>query len=101
MKILFSLLTIVLFACNSQQQDGPGHVHILPDTTTTMTPAANAEKLYAGVKFDNKYDLSCGMPLTAGVADTAHYKGKVYGFCSAECKEDFKKNADSLVLKAK
>jgi YHS domain-containing protein len=41
---------------------------------------------------DNKIDLSCGMPLTAGIEDTCHYNGKVYGFCSKECKDAFVKN---------
>jgi YHS domain-containing protein len=31
------------------------------------------------------------MPASAGIADTAHYKGKVYGFCSKECKDEFEK----------
>ncbi|MGG9964776.1 YHS domain-containing protein [Ferruginibacter sp. SUN106] len=50
--------------------------------------------------FASPKDLSCGMPISAGVSDTATYKGKLYGFCSAECKEDFLKNAEAL-LKAK
>ncbi len=41
---------------------------------------------YKDVKLDNTKDLFCGMALKAGVGDTAHYKGKVYGFCSKECK---------------
>jgi YHS domain-containing protein len=41
---------------------------------------------------DNKKDPSCGMPLTAGLEDTVHYNGKVYGFCSEECKNQFLKN---------
>jgi YHS domain-containing protein len=38
---------------------------------------------------DSKKDFVCGMPVSAGIADTAHFKGKVYGFCSKECKEEF------------
>ncbi|HEY0297747.1 MAG TPA: YHS domain-containing protein [Arachidicoccus sp.] len=38
---------------------------------------------------DNKKDFVCRMPLTAGIGDTVHYKGKVYGFCSKGCKESF------------
>jgi YHS domain-containing protein len=49
--------------------------------------------------FDSKKDLSCGMPISAGVSDTAQYKGKLYGFCSAECKADFLKDAEALWLK--
>lgn len=57
----------------------------------------NPENVFKHMHFDNKKDFSCGMPLTAGVGDTAQYKGKVYGFCSKECKDDFKKNPASYV----
>ena len=40
---------------------------------------------------DNKKDPNCGMPVTAGIEDTVHYNGKVYGFCSDECKMHFLK----------
>jgi YHS domain-containing protein len=39
---------------------------------------------------NNKKDPTCGMPVTAGISDTAHYKDKVIGFCSAGCKDEFK-----------
>jgi YHS domain-containing protein len=39
------------------------------------------------------------MPLSAGVADTAHYKGKIYGFCSAECKADFLSKPEEYLSK--
>ena len=54
----------------------------------------------AALEFASKKDLSCGMPISSGITDTANYKGKLYGFCSAECKADFLKNAKAL-LKAK
>ena len=41
---------------------------------------------------DNKKDPSCGMPVTAGIGDTVHYQGRVIGFCSKECKDDFMKD---------
>ena len=34
------------------------------------------------------------MPVTAGVSDTLHFKNKVLGFCSTECKESFLKDAE-------
>jgi len=48
---------------------------------------------------NNKRDFICGMPVTAGIADTAHYKGKVYGFCASECKAEFMKSPDSYTAK--
>jgi YHS domain-containing protein len=49
---------------------------------------------------DNLKDPSCGMPLMATVEDTLHYAGKVYGFCSKECLEEFKKNPAELARNA-
>jgi len=34
-------------------------------------------------------DTICGMPLSAGIADTATVNGKLYGFCSSGCKDSF------------
>lgn len=45
-------------------------------------------------------DLNCGMTLEEGaIADTANYQGKIYGFCSSECKGDFLAKADSILAK--
>lgn len=57
-----------------------------------METVLHPEKAYKNMKFENKKDFICGMQITAGVADTANYNGKVYGFCSTGCKEEFKKN---------
>ncbi|WP_037352339.1 YHS domain-containing protein [Sediminibacterium salmoneum] len=45
----------------------------------------------------NKRDFICGMPVTAGIADTAHYDGKVYGFCASECKAEFLQNPQAHI----
>ena len=49
---------------------------------------------------NNKKDPSCGMPVTAGIEDTVHYNGKVYGFCSDECKQIFLKDPNTLAKNA-
>jgi putative intracellular protease/amidase/YHS domain-containing protein len=64
-----------------------------------METVLHPEKAFRGMKFDNKRDFICNMPVTAGVADTANYKGKVYGFCSAGCKEAFRKNPVTYLSK--
>ncbi len=57
-----------------------------------MATALHRESTFKAIRFDNTKDFVCGMPLTAGVGDTAHYKGKVYGFCSKQCKQIFLDN---------
>jgi YHS domain-containing protein len=37
------------------------------------------------------------MPVKGHTADTAQYKGKVYGFCAKECKDEFVKNPESFL----
>jgi len=64
-----------------------------------METSLHPEKAFKNMKFDNKRDFVCGMPITAGIADTANYKGKVYGFCSTGCKDEFKKNPSAYVSK--
>ena len=49
---------------------------------------------------DNKKDPTCGMPVTAGISDTAHYDNKVLGFCSAGCKEEFLKHPKANIAAA-
>ncbi len=82
-KILVYLLLLTA-ACNQ-----PDHNH-----QSAMSIPAKTDSLKAELKnldFDSKTDLVCGMPLKAGVEDTVRYRGKLYGFCARECKEEFLK----------
>jgi YHS domain-containing protein len=40
------------------------------------------------------------MPVTAGITDTAHYEGKVIGFCATGCKEEFLKDPKASIAAA-
>jgi YHS domain-containing protein len=87
----YLLVGLTIFAaCNSASDK---------DKTPTPAPAATAimpadsTKSYDQALVDNKKDPSCGMPVSAGVSDTLHYKGKVLGFCSTECKDSFLKDS--------
>jgi YHS domain-containing protein len=66
---------------------------------TIIKPVLHPETAFKEINVDNKKDLVCGMPLTAGAGDTANYKGKVYGFCSKLCKDEFEKNPTAYVSK--
>src|SRR5882724_3315657 len=90
-KILGIIIIAAAFGCNQ------------PKTETTakkmeaMAPAkdSSVNSNLAKLEFASKKDMSCGMPISAGLSDTTIYKGKLYGFCSAECKEDFLKDPEA------
>jgi YHS domain-containing protein len=66
----------------------------------TVAMKANTGTFFDHLLVDNRKDPSCGMPVTAGIHDTAHYKENVLGFCSKECKEAFQKNPELLLAAA-
>jgi YHS domain-containing protein len=98
---LFSASAIIFSACNNNQSDKSSNIE-QPDSTQKGSTAAvdSAKKKITVAMVDNKKDPNCGMPVTAGIEDTVHYKGKVYGFCSDECKQAFLKNPDALAKNA-
>jgi len=69
-------------------------------TSAPVTVVDSAKPKFTAAMVDNKKDPSCGMPVTAGIEDTVHYNGKVYGFCSEECKNAFLKNPVAMVKNA-
>lgn len=83
-KIVFFLMLAT--ACKQPQKPRPAAT--MPAPVATDTIKASLKKL----AFDSKKDLVCGMPVTAGIEDTLHYKGKLYGFCAKQCKEAFIKS---------
>ena len=90
-KILSIIIIAAAFGCN---QPSTGKTE---KKTEAMTPAKNesVNSDLAKLEFASTKDLSCGMPISAGLSDTASYKGKLYGFCSAACKEDFLKDPEA------
>ena len=90
-QITISLVmaSLVLISC-SQANDKANASS--SDTTQVAIIDTSAEKTYAISLVNNKKDPSCGMPVTAGISDTAHYEKNVLGFCSVECKNEFLKN---------
>jgi YHS domain-containing protein len=70
------------------------------DTNQVATMDTTLEKTYAVELVNNKKDPSCGMPVTAGISDTAHYEKMVLGFCSTECKNEFLKNPKANIAAA-
>jgi YHS domain-containing protein len=73
--------------------------------SATMDSTANTVTQDSVISYDislvdNKKDPTCGMPVTAGISDTAHYDNKVLGFCAEGCKEEFLKNPKANIAAA-
>jgi YHS domain-containing protein len=77
-------VSITLGACNQKAA--------APKGGDKMTSDPKGVNIKLSQLATNK-DLNCGMGLEEGViADTTTYQGKIYGFCSPECKADFLKD---------
>ena len=94
-----SLLALGLFlgACNTQTTNTEA---TSKDSTATMSADSTTAASYTAAMVDNKKDPTCGMPVTAGISDTAHYENHVLGFCSSECKNEFLKNPKAALAAA-
>ena len=89
-KIFAAILLLTAAGCDQHKAT------MLEKKIETMSAVKDsAAASFANLAFDSKKDLPCGMPISAGVSDTAQYKGKLYGFCSAECKADFLKDPEA------
>jgi YHS domain-containing protein len=93
MKKTNLIVVVALFAtaCNNTNKNTGTNKISISDSSVNMAKPKDSLAVYTAEMLDSKKDLVCGMPASAGIADTAHYKGKVYGFCSKECKDEFVK----------
>lgn len=82
-----ALLLLALASCN---QSSPVSTEKKMEMPVAVKDTAKDK--FDGLTFASKKDLVCGMPVSAGVSDTVHYKGELYGFCAAECKAEFVKS---------
>lgn len=97
MKQLITSLLLMTAACNQPAQKQKPAVTQMP----VMHPKDSITALLKKLPFDAKTDLVCGMPVTAGIEDTLHYKGKLYGFCATGCKEEFLKDPKRYLITKK
>src|SRR3954465_11933733 len=88
-KIIGIIIIAAAISCNQTNKTDP------EKKMATMPAKDSAKNNLAMLSYASTKDLSCGMPITAGLSDTATYKGKLYGFCSAECKADFLKDPEA------
>lgn len=91
---ILTVAALLVTAC----QSGPSKTEAqVTDSSMMKTDSTN---IFEHMLVDNQKDPSCGMPVSAGIGDTAHYKDKVLGFCSKECKAAFEKNPDAMIAAA-
>jgi YHS domain-containing protein len=88
--ILFGLLWCLVLLSSCSRQD-------LTSTKETSTASQGVTTIHINIRLDNDRDLVCGMSLTSSVGDTAHYKDKVFGFCSKGCKDKFSTNPSKYI----
>lgn len=84
-RILAAVLVIACLSCNKSSKN------------KMEQEAAAAGNNFSGVQFESNTDRVCLMSLSAGIADTAHYNNKIYGFCSKDCKTQFSQSPGSFV----
>lgn len=101
-KYIASLLlvsSLFFLACGNAKNDS-AEAAKKEDRLKDLTTHSTSVKMLDTSLVDNKKDPSCGMPVSAGIIDTAHYKNLVLGFCSTECKADFLKNPKAMLAAA-
>ena len=81
------ILSVVFASCGDADNNSEkNRSHTQAKDTSVVV---SKKEKFADIQFASKRDTTCGMPLSAGIEDTLILKGKVYGFCSPECKADF------------
>ena len=89
------IINVIVFGIGCESKPAATEVS---NKDTSMTTANTS--VISVDSLSNQKDPSCGMPVAAGVSDTAHYNQYVLGFCSSECKAEFKKNPEAMLAAA-
>lgn len=88
-KTVLALLALSIGACQNKQQE--------PEVKTA--PALEQTKIEekTNIELASNEDPICKMSVSNGYADTTMYDGKIYAFCSPDCKTEFLKNPESYI----
>lgn len=93
-KIALAAVVLALFSCQSKPQ---------PETLTAPALEAamqdDSAQVGSTIVLAMNTDPVCGMPVDEERADTAMFNGKIYGFCSEGCKEEFLMAPESYLKK--
>lgn len=96
-RLLFNSLAVLTFCWLTACQTTPAPSAA---TSTDSTMQSTDTPSFDVAMVNNGKDPVCGMPVTAGISDTAHYQGNILGFCSPECKAEFVKDPAALLAEA-
>lgn len=78
----------ILYSCNTANNNTPANM-------SPKTEGLNIDKS----KLATLKDVACGMSMAKiAIHDTAVINGKIYPFCSAECKDMFKKHPENYTI---
>lgn len=90
----------VVLSCN--KKEAKAHPHDHSDSMETESTYKDPKNPLNKLTYASKIDFACNMDVSKyGVSDTVTYKGKLYGFCSPVCKDQFIKKPDEYLVKNK
>jgi len=88
-KLFTAVLLLTLASCSGGGEHGHGM-----DTTSPTGKGININPN----ELATNMDLVCQMDMSKiRIADTAHYNGGIYAFCSESCKKNFQKQPEKFV----
>lgn len=100
-------LIVLLFAVNVFIGCKQHEASIADETRATSDTANQSQNSKDTVKkielgeddLASKKDPVCDMPVRKYMEDTTTYEGKIYAFCSKDCKDEFLKNPKQYLSK--
>lgn len=98
----FLLIAGIAFVLSCNKKEAKAHPHDHPHTMESENTFKDPNNPLNKLTYASNLDFSCNMDVSKyGVSDTVTYKGKLYGFCSSVCKDDFMKKPDEYLAKNK
>jgi YHS domain-containing protein len=93
--LFISFFAVALFTASCSNHQAKKNIE------SNIAAVSNVDTIkFTPAMVDNNRDPSCGMPVAAGIEDTVHYKNKVIGFCSKDCKDEFLKDPGKNITAA-
>lgn len=90
--LIFGILAAILAGCNdysATENQQMGSNDKSADSVPKGSRAIPDTSGFSSIRFASDRDTTCGMPLSAGITDTMSHHGKIYGFCSPGCRQEF------------